>query len=91
MRHLAPCLILLIVPVAAHASSEALTSSARPGCTYAPAETDRSATPATSLNSTPSGTTSKIAPSQRSGDDDLIPRTRSNSSQWHRFLPGMFR
>lgn len=90
MRHLAPCLILLIAPVAAHASSESLTTAPRAGCTYAPAEADRAASAGTPASSTTGGGASKITPSQRGGDEDLIQRTRS-SSQWHRFLPGMFR
>ncbi len=95
MRHLAHCLILLLVPVAAQAT-EALDGTGRSGCSYAPAEVERVAVPAASVNianSTPAAATvNKPKPTQTTGggsDDDIIPRLRA--PRWHRMLPGMFR
>lgn len=92
MRHLAPSLILLIVPAVAQASTDALTTPARPGCTYASAEGERSSTATAASVQAPAAATNKTTTGQRSnsgGDEELIPRGRNQ--QWHRFLPGMFR
>ncbi|KRG65667.1 hypothetical protein ABB26_02895 [Stenotrophomonas humi] len=94
MRHLAHCLILLLVPVAAQAS-DALGGAGQSGCSYAPAEVERVAVPAASVsiaNSAPAAPPAKAKPTQTTGggsDDDIIPRLRA--PRWHRMLPGMFR
>ncbi|WP_269792384.1 hypothetical protein [Stenotrophomonas sp. Iso1] len=95
MRHLAHCLILLLVPVAAQAS-DALNGTGKSGCSYAPAEVERVAVPAATVNianSAPAAPpANKAKPTQTTGggsDDDIIPRLRA--PRWHRMLPGMFR
>ncbi|WP_449468046.1 hypothetical protein [Stenotrophomonas humi] len=94
MRHFAHCLILLLVPVAAQAS-DALSGAGQSGCSYAPAEVERVAVPAASVNianSAPAAPSAKAKPTQATGggsDDDIIPRLRA--PRWHRMLPGMFR
>ncbi|MCW4456418.1 hypothetical protein OK348_16685 [Flavobacterium sp. MXW15] len=91
MRHLAHCLILLMAPLAVHAS-DALSGSPRGACTYAPAESERGTdAPATGSNSAnpAAAAPGKPATSHNGGDDDLLPRLRT--PKWHRFLPGMFR
>lgn len=93
MRPLAHCLILLLAPLAAHAS-DALTSPGRGGCVYSPAEADRvapSAAPAARAPaaSKPSGAGGAGPSAGGGGDDDVLPRLRA--PKWHSFLPGMFR
>ncbi len=95
MRHLAHCLILLLVPVAAQAS-DALGGAGKSGCSYAPAEVERVAVPAASVNiansvpAAPPASKSKSAQSRGGGsDEDIMPRLRA--PRWHRMLPGMFR
>ncbi|MGV8959879.1 MAG: hypothetical protein ACOH1V_05770 [Stenotrophomonas sp.] len=91
MRHLAHCLILLMAPVAVHAS-DALSGNAHTGCSYSPSEVERIATPAAAVNlaNSPSATVAKPATAHSGGgDDELMPRLRA--PKWHRFLPGMFR
>ncbi|MCD9085563.1 hypothetical protein [Stenotrophomonas sp. SY1] len=92
MRHLAHCLILLLAPVAAQAS-DAPDGAGRSGCSYAPAEVERVAVPAASVNiansAPPAPAKTKPAQSAGGGDDEIIPRLRA--PRWHRMLPGMFR
>lgn len=91
MRYLAHCLILLMAPVAANAS-DALSGTARGGCSYAPSEVERVATPAAAVTLANSASTvpAKQPTTQNGGgDDELLPRMRA--PKWHRFLPGMFR
>src|SRR5690606_16055726 len=66
MRHFAHCLILLLVPVAAQAS-DALGGTGQSGCSYAPAEVERVAVPAASMNianSAPAAPPAKAKPTQ---------------------------
>jgi len=95
MRHLAHCLILLLAPVAAHAS-DALGGAGQSGCSYAPAEVERVAAPAASVGIAntpppPAPASKPVQPRAAGGgsDDELIPRLRA--PKWHRYLPGMFR
>jgi hypothetical protein len=90
MRPFAHCLILLMAPLAAHAS-DALTSPGRGGCVYSPTETERTAPAAA-----PAARAPAVKPSASNGtstggggDDDVLPRLRA--PKWHSFLPGMFR
>lgn len=91
MRPFAHCLILLMAPLAAHAS-DALTGTGRGGCVYSPTETERSAQAAAPAARAPAA----VKPSATNGtstggggDDDVLPRLRA--PKWHSFLPGMFR
>ncbi len=91
MRPLAHCLILLMAPLAAHAS-DALASYGPGGCVYSAAESER--TTQTTAPAAPAPTTVKpsaTAPGSTGGggDDDVLPRLRA--PKWHSFLPGMFR
>jgi len=89
MRPLAHCLLLLLAPMAAHAS-DGLTSSGR-GCVYSAAE-ERAAPAATPTSTAPTTVKpSATAPGSTGGggDDDVLPRLRA--PKWHSFLPGMFR
>jgi hypothetical protein len=90
MRPFAHCLLLLLAPMAAHAS-DALTSSGRGGCVYSAAE--ERAAPAVTPTSTAPTTVKPSATAPGStgggGDDDVLPRLRA--PKWHSFLPGMFR
>ncbi|MCC7633063.1 hypothetical protein [Stenotrophomonas rhizophila] len=92
MRPFAPCLILLMAPMAAHAS-DALTSSGRGGCVYSPTDNERtppaSAAPAARAPATAKPAASGGTSSGGGGDDDVLPRLRA--PKWHSFLPGMFR
>lgn len=92
MRPLAHCLILLLAPLAAHAS-DVMASSGRGDCVYAAPEGVRAAPAATPATAAPSSTVkpSAAAPvsSGGGGDDDVLPRLRA--PKWHSFLPGMFR
>ena len=89
MRPLACCLILSIAPVIAYASNDSAATAPRQGCTYTPVDADRTqaAAPPSTAPSAPA--TNKALPTARGGDEELLPRGRS--TQWHRFLPGMFR
>lgn len=90
MRH-AHCLILLLAPLAAHAS-DALASSSRGGCVYSAAESERPApvaAPATPAPATVKPSAAAPVSTGGGGDDDVIPRLRA--PKWHSFLPGMFR
>jgi hypothetical protein len=90
MRPFAHCLLLLLAPMAAHAS-DALTSSGRGGCVYSAAE-ERAAPAATPTSTAPTTVKpSATAPGSTGGggDDDVLPRLRA--PKWHSFLPGMFR
>ncbi len=86
MRPFAHCLILLMAPLAAHAS-DALTSPGRGGCVYSPTETERTAPAARAPAVKPSA--SNGTSTGGGGDDDVLPRLRA--PKWHSFLPGMFR
>jgi hypothetical protein len=91
MRPFAHCLLLLMAPLAAHAS-DAVSGSARGGCVYSPAEGERTNQPATPAATAPSAVKpSASAPGSTGGggDDDVLPRLRA--PKWHSFLPGMFR
>ena len=91
MRSFAHCLLLLMAPLAAHAS-DALTSPGRGGCVYSPAEGERSAQAAPPASIAPSAHKSGVSPASSTGgggDDDVLPRLRA--PKWHSFLPGMFR
>ncbi|WLA12191.1 hypothetical protein MO327_18940 [Xanthomonas translucens] len=84
MRRFLPCLILLLLPLAAAQASEALASKQRNDCVY----TD--ATDADAVQTRPSSAAAKpAAPSGGGNDSDLVPRLRM--PKWHSFLPGMFR
>ncbi|ELQ07961.1 hypothetical protein [Xanthomonas translucens] len=84
MRRFLPCLILLLLPLAAAQASEALASKQRNDCVY----TD--ATDADAVQARPSSAAAKpAAPSGGGNDSDLVPRLRM--PKWHSFLPGMFR
>ncbi|OEZ00188.1 MULTISPECIES: hypothetical protein [Stenotrophomonas] len=90
MRH-AHCLILLLAPLAAHAS-DALASSSRGGCVYSAAESERpapAAAPAAPAPATVKPSAAAPVSTGGGGDDDVIPRLRA--PKWHSFLPGMFR
>lgn len=90
MRPFAHCLLLLLAPMAAHAS-DALTGSGRGGCVYSAAE-ERAAPAATPTSTAPTTVKpSATAPGSNGGggDDDVLPRLRA--PKWHSFLPGMFR
>ena len=89
MRPIACCLIVLIAPVIAHATEDNAAGAPRQGCTYTPADADRAPTPSAPVSAPSTPVTNKALPSPRGGDEDLLPRVRS--TQWHRFLPGMFR
>ncbi|MGH8039489.1 MAG: hypothetical protein ACREPD_17290 [Stenotrophomonas sp.] len=91
MRPLAHCLLLLMAPMAAHAS-DAPTSSGRGGCVYSATESERAApaaTPTTTAPSTVKPSATAPGSSGGGGDDDVLPRLRA--PKWHSFLPGMFR
>jgi hypothetical protein len=90
MRPFAHCLILLMAPLAAHAS-DALTSTGRGGCVYSPAESERTAPAAAPAARAPAAKPSAASgtSSGGGGDDDVLPRLRA--PKWHSFLPGMFR
>lgn len=90
MRPIAHCLILLMAPLAAHAS-DALTSTGRGGCVYSPAEAERTSTSTTSAAAPPASTKPSASGTSTGGggDDDVLPRLRA--PKWHSFLPGMFR
>ena len=90
MRPFAHCLLLLMAPLAAHAS-DALTTAGRGACVYSPSESERSAPASASASAAPA----TVKPSAGSGtstgggDEDVLPRLRA--PKWHSFLPGMFR
>jgi len=88
---LAHCLILLMAPVAAHAS-DVMASSGRSACVYSAPEGERTA-PATAPAAAAPATVKPSAAAPVStgggGDDDMLPRLRA--PKWHSFLPGMFR
>ena len=91
MRPIAHCLLLLMAPMAAHAS-DALTKPGRGGCVYSTTEGERSAQAAPPANSAPSSNKPSVNPAGSTGgggDDDVLPRLRA--PKWHSFLPGMFR
>ncbi|WP_256775198.1 MULTISPECIES: hypothetical protein [unclassified Stenotrophomonas] len=91
MRPFAHCLILLMAPLAAHAS-DALTSTGRGGCVYSPAESERTAPAAAPAARAPAAKPSAASGASTGGggsDDDVLPRLRA--PKWHSFLPGMFR
>lgn len=92
MRHLAHCLILLLVPLSAQAA-EALNGIDDNGCTYAPSEVERVAAPAASVSlgkSAPVSASKRALPAAGGGsDEEILPRPRA--PRWHRLLPGMFR
>jgi hypothetical protein len=90
MRPFAHCLILLMAPLAAHAS-DALTSTGRGGCVYSPAENERAAPAAAPAARAPAAKPSATNGTSTGGggDDDVLPRLRA--PKWHSFLPGMFR
>jgi hypothetical protein len=91
MRPFAHCLLLLMAPLAAHAS-DALTTAGRGACVYSASENERSAPASASASAAPT----TVKPSASSGtstggggDEDVLPRLRA--PKWHSFLPGMFR
>ncbi|KLD77764.1 hypothetical protein ACFOPN_01380 [Xanthomonas hyacinthi] len=89
MRRFLPCLILLLLPLAAAHASEALASKQCNDCVYTDA-TDADAVqarPATAAR--PPAAKPAAAPSGGDSDSDLVPRLRM--PKWHSFLPGMFR
>ncbi|MCL7715340.1 hypothetical protein [Stenotrophomonas mori] len=95
MRRIAHCLILLLAPLAAHAT-EALDASVHSGCSYDPGEVERVAVPAASVklaNAAPAARAKHaVPPAEQAGggsDEEIIPRLRA--PKWHRLLPGMFR
>ncbi|KTF41293.1 hypothetical protein ISN34_02960 [Xanthomonas translucens pv. translucens] len=90
MRRFLPCLILLLLPLAAAQASEAPASKQRNDCVYTDA-TDADAVQARPASTArPSSAAAKpAAPSGGGNDSDLVPRLRM--PKWHSFLPGMFR
>ncbi|QDI05339.1 hypothetical protein E4A48_18140 [Xanthomonas cerealis pv. cerealis] len=90
MRRFLPCLILLLLPLAAAQASEALASKQRNDCVYTDA-TDADAVQARPASTArPASAAAKpAAPSGGGSDSDLVPRLRM--PKWHSFLPGMFR
>lgn len=91
MRPFAHCLILLMAPVAAHAS-DPLTNPGRGGCVYSSSESERTApapAPSAAAPSAVKPSSSGGGSTGGGGDDDVLPRLRA--PKWHSFLPGMFR
>ncbi|WP_369934935.1 hypothetical protein [Xanthomonas tesorieronis] len=90
MRRSLPCLILLLLPLAAVHASEALVSKQRNDCVYADS-TDADAAQARPASTArpPAAAAKPAAPSGGGSDSDLVPRLRM--PKWHSFLPGMFR
>ncbi|UYB52158.1 hypothetical protein OCJ37_19690 [Xanthomonas sp. AM6] len=90
MRRFLPCLILLLLPLAAAHASDALASKQRNDCVYTDA-TDADTAPARPAAAAhpPASAKPGAAPSGGGGDSDLVPRLRM--PKWHSFLPGMFR
>ncbi|WP_369941152.1 hypothetical protein [Xanthomonas medicagonis] len=93
MRRFLPCLILLLLPLAAAHASNALASKQRNDCVYTDA-TDAGATqahPTAAARPPGSAKPATAAPSGNGGggDGDLVPRL--HMPKWHSFLPGMFR
>ncbi len=97
MRRIAHCLILLLAPLAAHATDVFDATPRSTACTYTPGEVERVAAPAAAVNiaNTPAPSPKHAvppSPPQQAGggsDDEVIPRLRA--PKWHRLLPGMFR
>ncbi|MBN6113616.1 MULTISPECIES: hypothetical protein [Xanthomonas] len=91
MRRFLPCLILLLLPLAAAHASDALANKQRNDCVYADT-TDADAAqarPAPAARPPASSAKPGAAPSGGGSDSDLVPRLRM--PKWHSFLPGMFR
>lgn len=90
MRPFAHCLLLLMAPMAAHAS-DALTASGRGACAYSASESERSAPAPAPAATAPAAKPSSSGGTSTGGggDDDVLPRLRA--PKWHSFLPGMIR
>jgi len=92
MRCLAHCLVLLMAPILASASS-AVASEGRGGCVYTTPDAERPPSARGAAAAVPSATRPAPAPAATTtgggGDDDVLQRIRA--PKWHSFLPGMFR
>ncbi|MDR6675362.1 hypothetical protein [Xanthomonas sp. 1678] len=91
MRRFLPCLILLLLPLAAAHASDALASKQRNDCVYTDATDTDAAQARPAPAHPPASAKPGAAPSGGGGggDSDLVPRLRM--PKWHSFLPGMFR
>jgi hypothetical protein len=91
MRPFAHCLLLLMAPLAAHAS-EAIAGQVRGGCVYSASDAERAPPSTPTTSSAPAAvkpSASGTGSAGGGGDDDVLPRLRA--PKWHSFLPGMFR
>jgi hypothetical protein len=92
MRCSAHCLVLLMAPLLATAST-VMASEGRGDCVYSTPDAERPPTARSAAAGVPS--TPKPVPAQATssggggGDDDVLQRLRA--PKWHSFLPGMFR
>lgn len=92
MRRFLPCLILLLLPLAAAYATEALANRQRNECVCADAtDADPAQAHPASTAHAPASTAKPAVPGGSGGgsDSDLVPRLRM--PKWHSFLPGMFR
>lgn len=95
MRCLAHCMVLLMAPLVANAST-AQASEGRGDCVYSTPDAERPPTARSAAAAVP--TTPKPVPAQATSngsgggggsDDEVLQRLRA--PKWHSFLPGMFR
>ncbi|PKH72025.1 hypothetical protein CXF96_10040 [Stenotrophomonas sp. Betaine-02u-21] len=92
MRCSAHCLVLLMAPLLANAST-VMASEGRGDCVYSTPDAERPPTARSAAAAVPS--TPKPVPAQATssggggGEDDVLQRLRA--PKWHSFLPGMFR
>ncbi|MEL4893583.1 hypothetical protein PQU63_19460 [Xanthomonas protegens] len=91
MRRSLPCLLLLLLPLAAAHASNVLAEKPHTDCTYGDAaDADSSPTRPPAAMHAPASTGKPASTTTGGGSDsDLVPRMRM--PKWHSFLPGMFR
>ncbi|MBB5878356.1 hypothetical protein FHR66_003901 [Xanthomonas sp. F4] len=89
MRRSLPCLLLLLLPLAAAHASNVLAEKPHTDCAYGDTPDADSAPTRAPATHAPSSTKPASTTTGGGSDSDLVPRMRM--PKWHSFLPGMFR